>query len=87
MDWARHYCRRYAGPVAAAHAPTYSQRVTTQFLQLIASELQARNSEKARKPHWNSVPSFWLPLTSVAALRSEGASSGVDDRYNRLGVP
>lgn len=39
--------------------------MTMQFLQLITSELQARNIERAGKPHWSTVPSFWLLVTSV----------------------
>jgi len=40
--------------------------MTMQFLQLITSELQTRNIERAGKPHWSTVPSFWLLVTSVA---------------------
>jgi len=39
--------------------------MTMQFLQLITSELQARNIERAGKPHWSTVPSFWLLVISV----------------------
>jgi hypothetical protein len=39
--------------------------MTMQFIQLITSELQARNIEKASKPHWSTVPSFWLLVTSL----------------------
>lgn len=39
---------------------------TMQHLQLITSELQARSIERAGKPHWSTVPSFWLLVTSVA---------------------
>lgn len=39
--------------------------MTMQFLQLITSELQARNIERAGRPHWSTVPSFWLLVTSV----------------------
>ena len=40
--------------------------MTMQYLQLITSELQARSIERAGKPHWSTVPSFWLLVTSVA---------------------
>lgn len=40
--------------------------MTMQFLQLITSELQARSIERAGKPHWSTVPSFWLLVISVA---------------------
>ena len=39
--------------------------MTMQFIQIITSELQARSIEKAGKPHWSTVPSFWLLVTSV----------------------
>ena len=39
--------------------------MTMQFIQLITSELQARSIAKAGKPHWSTVPSFWLLVTSV----------------------
>jgi hypothetical protein len=39
--------------------------MTMQFLQLITSELQARAIQRASKPHWSTVPSFWLLVTSV----------------------
>lgn len=39
--------------------------MTMQFIQLITSELQARSIERAGKPHWSTVSSFWLLVTSV----------------------
>ena len=39
--------------------------MTMQFIQLITSELQVRSVEKAGKPHWSTVPSFWLLVTSL----------------------
>jgi hypothetical protein len=39
--------------------------MTGQTAQLIASELQARAIARAGRPHWRTVPSFWLLLTSV----------------------
>ncbi|NMM14152.1 MAG: hypothetical protein HHJ17_11525 [Rhodoferax sp.] len=39
--------------------------MTMQFLQLITSELQARSIERAGKPHWSTVPSFWLLVGSL----------------------
>jgi len=39
--------------------------MTGQTAQLIASELQARAIDRAGKPHWSTVPSFWLLVTSV----------------------
>lgn len=39
--------------------------MTLQFATLITSELQARSIERAGKPHWSAVPSFWLLVTSV----------------------
>lgn len=41
--------------------------MTMQFLQLITSELQARSIERAGKPHWSTVPSFWLLVISAVA--------------------
>ena len=41
--------------------------MTMQFLQLITSELQARSIERASKPHWCMVPSFWLLVISAIA--------------------
>lgn len=39
--------------------------MTGQTAQLIASELQARAIDRASKPHWSTVPSFWLLVISV----------------------
>lgn len=39
--------------------------MTMQSLQLITSELQARSIERAGKPHWSTVPSFWLLVGSL----------------------
>ena len=39
--------------------------MTMQLLQLLTAELQARSIARATKPHWSTVPSFWLLVTSV----------------------
>lgn len=41
--------------------------MTGQTAQLIASELQARAIDRASKPHWSTVPSFWLLVISAIA--------------------
>jgi hypothetical protein len=39
--------------------------MTMQFVQIITTELQARSIERASQPHWSTVPSFWLLVTTV----------------------